>query len=415
MPLKRTGPAGWKAGALPLLGAGVLALSVAACGSSHSNSGSHPTSSSGGSTQITFAGLFDLSGELATYGQSSQQGFQLAAHVINSGGGFTVAGHKYTIKLSIQDGRTDPTASVAATRNFLQAGDKFIFGPDTDATALQVLAATKGQNVLQFAGGSVSQSLIGHAGFETTFGVLSPNSVWQGSVMSVFKALKVPQGNVAIIYPDDTAGQGVAPQFASILKANGYTPKVYLFPATTSDFRSVVARAKTINPVAILDGYTPQWGLPIAQAAVQLNATKAIIGIGQYPDDVPLSIAKSSGAPFPLQWGSLAADQQTAQPTTPGMVKFKQLWTAYFHSPPSTETSNAAMWFYDALLNAVAGMEKAGTVSDVQKIADAIKGTTFDGAETLTYNSTNLPIHGTDYGLLVNNKPKYYYVVPSTS
>jgi ABC-type branched-subunit amino acid transport system substrate-binding protein len=414
--------------AFPLLGIFAAALVIAACGSSSNSSSSggsssggssSGTSSSGGSsaaTPVTFAGLFDLSGQLASFGKYSEQGLELAADQINGEGGFTVAGHKYTIKVNVADGRTDPTASVAAVRNFLQAGDKFLFGPDTDATSLQVLGVLKNSGVLQFLGGAADQTLIGHAGYTTAFGVVTPNSLWEGNVVPVLKKLNIASGSkVAILYPDDTAGNAAAPQFSAILKAAGYQPTTYLFPDTTTDFRSLVSRAAAAHPAAILEGYSSQWGLPITQAAVQLKAAKAVVGVVQTAADVPLTIAKSLGGTFPLGWGDLAADQQAQDPTTPGMTTMRQTWIKYFHTAPTADNSTIAVWFYDAALNAVAGMEKAGTVTNTTAIANAIRSMTFDGAETIHYTAQNLPVHGTDYGILTGGTQKYYYAPPPSS
>jgi branched-chain amino acid transport system substrate-binding protein len=395
--------------------AAVTALAVTAAGCSSSSDSSGGTSGSSGSSQITMGALLDLSGQLASFGKDCQLGLQLAADEVNGGGGFTVSGHKYTIKMNIQDGQSDPTASVAATRTFMQQGVKFLFGPDTDATSLQVLGLLKNSDVLDFAGGAVDQELIGHPGYTSVFGVITPNPEWEGSLIPLLQKLNIDSGTVAILYPDDTAGQGVIPQFTQILTSHGYKAKGYLFPPTTTDFRSVVALAKASHPVAILQGYSAEWGLPITQAAVQLSAAKAVIGVDQTPEDVPLVIAKSSGGTFPLKWGSMAADQQAADPTTPGAVAFQKTWVKYLHQQPSADVSQIAIWFYDAVLNLVAAMKKAGTVTDTTTLANTIRSMTFQGAETVHYTSQNLPIHGTDIAVLLGNNVRYTYVPAPSS
>lgn len=396
--------------AVPAALAALVVTAAAGCASSGASS-----SGSSGSSQITMAALLDLSGQLASFGKDCQQGFQLAADQINGDGGFTVKGHKYTIKTEVMDGQSDPTASVAATRSIMQQGVKFLFGPDTDATSLQVLGVTKNSDVLEFAGGAVDQSLIGHPGYKLDFGVITPNPEWEGSVIPLLHSLKINSGTVAILYPDDTAGQGVKPQFTQLLTSHGYQVKAYLFPPSTTDFRSLVARAKASHPVAILEGYSAEWGLPITQAAAQLSAAKAVIGVDQTPEDVPLVIAKSDGGTFPLKWGSLAADQQAAEPTTPGAVAFQKTWVKYLHQQPSADVSQIAIWFYDAVLNVVAGMQKAGTVTDTTAIANAVRSMTFHGAEVVHYTPQNLPIHGTDIAVLNGTKVKYTYVPPPAS
>src|SRR5687768_2616377 len=55
-----------------------------------------------------------LSGPMAAPGKFQMNGFRLAEEEINSGGGFSVGGRKYTIELKVYDTRANPAEGASA-------------------------------------------------------------------------------------------------------------------------------------------------------------------------------------------------------------------------------------------------------------------------------------------------------------
>ena len=395
-----------------ILGCIGLIVAVTACASSSGGS-----SASQGTT-VKLGGICDLSGDLETFGQFCQQSLQLAVHEVNQAGGISVGGHKYKIALKVVDGRSDPTASVAAARNFVSEGYKYIFGPDTDVTSSQVLQATANTGVMEFAGGSSDQAIIGTPGHTLQFSVLQPNSQWQSAVLPLLKKMGIASGTVAIVYPSDV-GQTIAPQFAQILSAAGYQPKQFLYPPTTTDFRSVLTRVKAAHPAVLLQGYSVQQGLPLTTGALQLGVAGAVIGVGETPAQVPETIAKSQGKSFPLVWGSMIAERSMDPTTTAQFGKFVRLWENYFHLSPNLAEAQTVIWFYDPVGMLVKAMETANTVTNTTAIAKALHSFTpahpYQGALTDWYNSRNVIIRGSDYGVFRNGRSQWTYLPPPTS
>jgi ABC-type branched-subunit amino acid transport system substrate-binding protein len=393
-----------------LCAAGVLALCVAASACSSAAQ----TASGASGAKVTFGCVCDLSGDEMSLGQAFADGLKLAVKEINSKGGFAVAGQRYEINLVIKDGQSQPTASVAAARDLVQSQNvRFLFGPDSDDTSLQVLGVTASSGALQFAGGAADQSVIGTPGHKLQFGVVLPISVWEGAAVPALRSMGVHSGTVALMYPDNSAGQGLAPLFAQLLEQNGYQAKTFLFPVNTTDFKAIVARVKASGAVAILDGYDAQWGLPIAQAAVQLNAVKGIVAVNQPASAVPLAIAKSLGKPFPLLWASLPNNQQLGDPTTPGMRALRKLWVASYHIDPASTVALNSTAMYWSVNMLVAAMQKARTVTDTKAIAGVLQHMTFHGNQTVHFNSHNVAVFGLDYGIMSNGVMKWTYLPPS--
>jgi ABC-type branched-subunit amino acid transport system substrate-binding protein len=387
---------------------GALALCVAASACSSSAQ----TSSA---AKVTVGCVCDLSGDEMSLGQAFADGLKLAVKEVNSKGGFTVDGQKYEINLVIKDGQSQPTASVAATRDLVQSQNvRFLFGPDSDDTSLQVLGVTANSGVIQFAGGAADQSVIGTPGHKLQFGVVLPISVWEGAAVPALRSMGIHSGTIALMYPDNSAGQGLAPLFAQLLQRNGYQAKTFLFPVNTTDFKAIVARVKAAGAVAILDGYDAQWGLPIAQAAVQLNAAKGIVAVNQPASAVPLAIAKSLGKPFPLLWASLPNNQQLGDPTTPGMRTLRKLWVAAYHIDPASTVALNSTAMYWSVNMLVAAMQQAGTVTDTKAIAGVLQHMTFHGNQTVHFNSHNVAVFGLDYGIMSNGVMKWTYLPPTS-
>lgn len=387
-------------------------LTAAGCASS----GGGGSASAQGNT-VRFAGICDLSGSLTTFGHFCQQSLTLAVHEVNAAGGINIAGHKHKISLTVVDGRSDPTASVAAARDLVSQGVKFIFGPDTDVTSSQVLQATANSDVMEFAGGSSDQAIIGTAGHTLQFSVLQPNALWQGAVLTVLKKMGINSGTVAVVYPSDV-GQTIAPQFQKILQGAGYQAKVYLYPPTTTDYRSVLTRVKSAHPTVILQGYSVQQGLPLTKTAVQLGVARAVIGVGETPDQVPAVVAKTQGG-FPMLWGSMIAERSMDPTTTPQFGKFVQLWQNYFHLSPNLPEAQTVIWFYDPVGMLVKAMEKAGTVTDTKAIAKELHTFTaahpYQGALTDWYNSRNVIIRGSDIAIYRDGKSQWTYLPPTAN
>jgi ABC-type branched-subunit amino acid transport system substrate-binding protein len=384
-------------------------LVLAACSSSGGGS-----SSPGGATTVKIAGICDLSGALATFGHFCQQALNFAASQENANGGFTVAGKKYKLAVSVTDGKSDPTASVAAARSYMSKGYKYIFGPDTDVTGSQVLGATANQNVLEFAGGASDHAIMGTPGHTLQFGVLQPDPLWQGTSITVLKQMGITSGLVAIVYPSDV-GQSEGPSFQKVLEAAGYQAKVYLYPPDTTDFRSVLTRVKADHPAVVLQGYSVAQGLPITKTVISLGVAPAVIGIGETPAQVPAVIAQSQGS-FPLVWGSVIAERSMDPTTTPEFATFVKSWQAYSKQSPNSPEAQTVIWFYDPVGMLVKAMQMAGTVTDPKAIAVKLhtfsSSNPYKGALDDWYNSDNILVRGSDIALYKDGKTTWTYQPP---
>jgi len=210
----------------------------------------------------------ELSGAVASYGQSLESGIDLAVDEINKDGG--IDGKKIeTVKV---DNKSDLTeATNAALKLITQDKVTAIIGAATSGdTVAQVQIANDKKTVLLTPSGTAPNVTVNDDGsvndyaFRTSF--IDP---FQGTVAANFATndLKIKK---AAIFADSASdyAKGLAASFKETFKANGgsiVSEEAYV--AKDTDFSSTLTRIKAKNPDFIfIPGYYEEVGLIIKQA-----------------------------------------------------------------------------------------------------------------------------------------------------
>jgi branched-chain amino acid transport system substrate-binding protein len=383
------------------------ALTLAACSSSGGTS-----SSGGGSGTVKIGAVFDLTGNLSQFGTASQTAVKMAISKLNGAGGFKVNGKTYKLSLEVIDGKSDVTATLAAARKLTSDHVSAIFGPDTDLTSIQTIGLLASSKTIEFMGGSADQPLL-KTGHPLQFNILPLNAEYEANIIPLLKDEGVTSGKVMLVYPNDQIGQGVLPTYKPILEDHGYTIEPLLFPSDTTDFASVVTRIKSENPAAVIEGYATPFELPLTKAMVTQDLNVPLIGVSNAPSAVPLAIAQQTGKPFPMKWGSLLADENLIQPTSPGMTALRAEYTKFTGSAPDTASAQYTDWFYDAVGLLAQSMTQANSVTDVSAIAAKINAAHYVGAESWSFQDHHL-VRGTDIATLIDGKTTWTYIPPNS-
>jgi branched-chain amino acid transport system substrate-binding protein len=368
---------------------------------------------------VDIGAVCDLSGPSAPFGQACNDGMRLAVQQIATAGGFYIGKKRYTLRLTMLDGRSDASTSIADVSELVNDKHiKFLFGPDLSNTALQMAGATKGMdNVIHISAGSATQSVLGTPGYENLFGVVSANAQWISSVIPLLKALGIKPGSkIGIAYPQDATGTSVPPIITSILQPKGYTATTYLFAPTTSDFTSLVTKMKADGMDALIVGNSTIQDLPFARAVAQLGAAKALIGVGGTPSDIALQIAKERGSAFPIPYGYLTSQPNMGQPTTKGLKAFKSLLVSRTNEDPNSIYATQVLpWWLEPTRMLVKSMQNAGTVTNVLAIRTALAKLHYNFyIQDYHFDSKHIAVYGTDYATVINGKVQYTYVPPSS-
>lgn len=263
--------------ALLLLMGFALAGLVAGCGGTQGETGKSGDAVAG--DVIKIGANLELSGSVASYGQSIAEGIDLAVENLNKSGG--INGKKLAV-IKVDNKSDAAEATNAAIKLTSQDKVAAIIGAATSGnTVAQTQVATNNKTVLLTptgtslnitakADGSVNDYM-----FRTCF--IDP---FQGRVAANFAAgeLKVKS---AAIFADSASeyAKGLAASFKeTFTQAGGTIVAQEAYVAKDTDFRATLTRIKSLNPDSIfIPGYYEEVGLIVKQAR-ELGITIPLIG-----------------------------------------------------------------------------------------------------------------------------------------
>ncbi len=263
--------------ALHLLMGFALAGLVAGCGGTQGKTGKSGDAVVG--DVIKIGANLELSGPVASYGQSIAEGIDLAVENLNKSGG--INGKKLEV-IKVDNKSDAAEATNAAIKLTSQDKVAAIIGAATSGnTVAQAQVATNNKTVLLTptgtslnvtlkADGSVNDYM-----FRTCF--IDP---FQGRVAANFVSgeLKVKS---AAIFADSASeyAKGLAASFKeTFTKAGGTIVAEEAYVAKDTDFRATLTRIKSLNPDSIfIPGYYEEVGLIVKQAR-ELGITIPLVG-----------------------------------------------------------------------------------------------------------------------------------------
>ena len=340
--------------------------------SGSSASSSNPAAASGGSaTPLTLGASVELTGPAAAIGQTWKNGIELAVAAANGTDGFTVAGKKYKWQLNLQDNQSTPDQAISDYRTFAGAGDKFILGPGLTAAFLPAFNSLGSNQVVVLTPSAAAAEAKPQDG---QYLFITNNTGEASTVNAVVKATvkKYSPKTVAILLPQDSAGQLYTQLYSAAFAANG-VKVVYKeqFPDTTSDFASYISGIKADNPDMVVSGYLDTYMQPFISQALGAGLTSPVfVGtFGTDSDALGTNATKVKGFTWPVP--TRAVDN----PSDPSVAGYRAAWKAAFGSYP-TAADSQSLAYYDPVLALTAALEKAGTVSDSSAISTALKSVT---------------------------------------
>jgi branched-chain amino acid transport system substrate-binding protein len=236
---------------------------------------------SGGSSEdvIKIGVNFELSGPVASYGQSNAKGVELAVDEINEAGG--IDGKQ--IELVKVDNKSEASeATNAAIKLTSQDKVTAIIGASTSGnTVAQAQIANDTKTVLLTPSGTSPNVTVNEDGkvnefvFRTSF--IDP---FQGTVAANFAAKDMKAKNAAI-FADNASdyAKGLAASFKETFEAaGGKIVAEESYVAKDTDFRSTLTRIKAQNPDFIfIPGYYEEVGLIVKQAR-EMGITAPLMG-----------------------------------------------------------------------------------------------------------------------------------------
>ncbi|MCE5235638.1 MAG: ABC transporter substrate-binding protein [Clostridiaceae bacterium] len=235
----------------------------------------------------------ELSGGVATYGQSTLVGIEMAVAEINAAGGI----NGKPVELVKYDNKSDPAeATTIATKLMAQDGVLAILGPATSGSFKATIpVADKNKVPVISASATVDDVTVDENGVKEYAFRICYNDSFQGNALAKYARENLGANNAVVL--KDIANdycKGVASSFASAFTAaGGAIAAEESFSSGDTDFNAILTKIKSANFDAILlSAYYQEAGLIIKQARA-LGITCPILGPDGY--DSP-SLAELAGA-----------------------------------------------------------------------------------------------------------------------
>jgi branched-chain amino acid transport system substrate-binding protein len=320
-----------------------------------------------GSSNTIKVGLnYELSGNVATYGQGLVEGIELGFEEINKNGG--VLGKQ--VELVKKDNKSDATEA-ANVSTALTTKDKVVLllGPATSGnTKAASPAATTSKVPLVSASATADDVTVDKNGkvrqyiFKTCF-----SDSFQGVIMANFASSDLKAKKAAILQ-DVTSdySKGLLTSFkGQFTKLGGNIVDEEAYKSKDNDFNAVLTKIKAANPdVLYVPGYYEEVGLIVKQAR-QLGLNVPILGGDGYESPKLAEIAGAS-----VLNNVYYTNHYSSTDTSPEVVKFKDAFKAKYNKAP--DAFNALG--YDLAYFAADAIKRAGA-ADAAKIQQALAET----------------------------------------
>lgn len=254
--------------------AGVALL--AGCAASPGGAGNNAAPAAGDTVKIGVN--YELSGGVATYGQASVQGIELAVAEVNAAGG--VKGKQ--VELVKYDNKSEPAeATTLATKLMTQDKVVAVLGPATSGAMKATIPVALKNKVPVASGSATADDVTADASGvkEYAFRVCF-NDSFQGTAMANFASKKLNAKSAVIIKDNSNDySKGLAENFTkTFTEAGGTIVGEQAYVKGEKDFASILTRTKGQQfDVIYLPGYYEEAG-PIIKQARELGITAPVLG-----------------------------------------------------------------------------------------------------------------------------------------
>ncbi|MDD2402414.1 MAG: ABC transporter substrate-binding protein [Clostridia bacterium] len=318
-------------------------------------------------TEVKIGINYELTGNVASYGESSVKGIMMAFDEINAAGG--IDGMKIVpIKV---DNKSDPAeATSLATRLMTQEDVVACLGPATSGNYMATIPVAMGNEIPIISASATADEGVtvdkkGNVN-EYVFR-LCYNDTFQGVTMANFAANNLSAKNAVIIQDKSSDyAEGLAKNFISTFEGTGGTIVVQEgYVAKDKDFNAILTKIKGEEfDVIFLPGYYQEAGLVIKQAR-DLGITAPVLGADGFDSPVLLELAGADALNdvyFSNHYSSLDKD--------PKVQDFIAAYTEKYGVEPNAFNALG----YD-LGNYIADAIKRAGSTDPIAVKDALAGT----------------------------------------
>jgi branched-chain amino acid transport system substrate-binding protein len=348
-------------GARVLAVGAALALVLAGCASKGTQNQTGDT--------VNLGASMSLSGALEKEGKLTQQGYDYCVSTVNAKGGVPVGGRTLRLHIDYQDDQSQPDTAGQLVDQFNDKGYKLILGPYGSATTGAAMAVVeRNGQVMVDSSGADDKLFI--KGYQRTFAVLSPASVYAASIVNAINELATPKPrSMVFLSADDGFSKTVAAAGEAQATSLGFTVlPTQQFPAGATDVSSALTKIKPSKPDVIVGSVHLAEGIAIIKQAAELGVQPAG-GFAETvapptPDFVTTLGAKANGVLSSSQWVPEVKGSDAFFGTA---ADYRNGFRAAFGQDPEYHNAEATA----ACLAMVLAVRNAGS-TDADKVRDAL-------------------------------------------
>jgi len=334
----------------------------------------------GGGDTLKIAILAPLSGDVATFGESTRDGAMMAIDEWNADGG--VLGKQ--IETVVEDSQCNAEAAVSAANKVIdQDGVKFIIGEVCSSASIPVSEVAMAKGVLQMSPTSTNPSVTVDE-FGKTKGLIFRACFidpFQGTVAAKFALDNLGAQTAAVLLDQgNDYVRGLAEYFRDAFEAGGGQVVVWeTYTGEDQDFSAILTKVKDANPdILYLPDYYSTVNLIAAQAGEKGVTAVMMGGDGWDSPDLDTSVVE----------GGYHTNHYSADDPRPEVQDFVKQYEAKYGAVPDALATLA----YDATNILFLAMEEAGT-TDPAAVAKALEDMSFDVVSgNITYDELHNPI-----------------------
>lgn len=332
------------------------------------------------SEAVKIAILAPLSGDVATFGQSTRDGAMMAIEEWNAKGGLLGS----PIEVVVEDSQCSAEAAVSAANKVIdQDGAKFIIGEVCSSASIPISEIAMAKGVLQISPTSTNPAVTVDAQGNTKSLIFRACFIdpFQGTAAAKF-ALENLHAKTAAVFLDQGNDyvRGLAEYFIAAFEAGGGQVLVKeTYTGDDQDFSAIISKAKDANPdILYLPDYYSTVNMIAAQAR-EKGMTAIFLG-GDGWDSPDLDEAALEGGYF--------TNHYSPEDPRPEVQDFVKKYQAKYGSVPDAMATLA----YDATIVLLKGIEQAG-VADPAAVAKTIEGGVFPVVSSeISYDTQHNPV-----------------------
>lgn len=332
------------------------------------------------SEAVKIAILAPLSGDVATFGQSTRDGAMMAIEEWNAKGGLLGS----PIEVVVEDSQCSAEAAVSAANKVIdQDGAKFIIGEVCSSASIPISEIAMAKGVLQISPTSTNPAVTVDAQGNTKSLIFRACFIdpFQGTAAAKF-ALENLHAKTAAVFLDQGNDyvRGLAEYFIAAFEAGGGQVLVKeTYTGDDQDFSAIISKAKDANPdILYLPDYYSTVNVIAAQAR-EKGMTAIFLG-GDGWDSPDLDEAALEGGYF--------TNHYSPEDPRPEVQDFVKKYQAKYGSVPDALATLA----YDATIVLLKSIEQAG-VADPAAVAKTIEGGVFPVVSSeISYDTQHNPV-----------------------